>query len=254
MTENRRAAANDEHPASHVVVEADGTWHRVQAPTEADRERVRAGAVEWMDTARARAEGDKQSMRAYSQLLAIQDAITELGNALARGEDVGARVDGIFRATTGTQAVTDDRRRVIIAIASVAQHSDEAWSRNFDEWRNEAIAIADDEAEQLQHHEFASRFVRRERGAPITDDDLAWLVCRQLELERSEVAARLRSHSATVALAVRLWRRKAGKPRKGEPRGSRTVVLAEILQLGGLGKIDAKTVEQLLRDHPVKIP
>lgn len=215
----RAIAPDDEHSETVVVVEADGTWRNV---ARGEHLELDLRHFDWLVTARAKVTGDEAAMHAYSQLVAVLQEVCEVGHALARGEDVIERIGTIYRAAAGIQEETEDRRRVVIAVSGVARVVDQQWS--------ELI------------------------GRPVDDATLTELVCRQLETgPRRDVAQRLRQHPVAVATAVRLWRRKPGRPRKGESVGSKAAALAKVLQLGGLGRLDEKTVEQLIKEHPLKI-
>lgn len=207
----------DESAASHevITVDADGSWHRVSSANHEN-----APSNEWILAARERAFGDLPAMESFARLMTVLDRARELGLALSRGEDVADQIGALYRAATGRQSETEDRRRILIAVAHVARRSDEHWS----------VVL----------------------GRPVRDSDLAHLVLYQIEVGSEQLATRLSNHPHAIARAVKLWRRGAGRPRKGEPTGSKWEALATLIRFAKLGNLDPKAVEQLAKEHPPK--
>jgi hypothetical protein len=161
------------------------------------------------------------------QLIRVGIFVRELWRALDRGENVGARVGALYRATTGRHDTTEARLMVVVAIQRVAQRTDAQIGAML--WGGDP-----------------------RRVPTATDVQISMLVCMQIQQPR-DAAKRLAEHPAAVASAVRKWRRGRGRPKVGEPAGSKWFAIAKVLGLAGLGNVDEKAVKQLWKEHGLKI-
>lgn len=168
----------------------------------------------------------------FDRLLHVQFVVRDLGRALARGEDVADDVAALYRAATKREEDKDARRSLMISVAMVAKHDDATWG---------AISGSGD---------------GQGLTGKVTDRQLADLVIGYLArppFNLTAAAERLQKYPADVALAVRLWRRGRGRPKRGEPAGSKWAAIATLLRLAGLGTVDEEIIERYWVAHGVDL-
>ena len=157
-------------------------------------------------------------MQTIDRLLHVRIAVDELTRAGERGDEVAERADRLFAAATGRTPDAERRRAVMVAVGMVANHTDDEYERVL--------------------------------GRAIDDQTLAALVLHYVRGRLEEpYLRRLRERPAIIASAVRAWRRRPGRPRRGLPTGSRWSAIACALDGAGLGPVSEDAVEQLWKQH-----
>lgn len=144
------------------------------------------------------------------KLSRIEGVLRSLWGKLADGEDIGDRVDELYRAATGHRAEADAQIELLLGLALAAAHV---------------------------------RARAREGRPTVSDNGLVRLVIGGFERAHPRRAARL--EKAMIVEAVKAWSRGRGRPRRGTTSGSKWAAAAALIEAAGLGSLDERAVENV---------
>lgn len=133
---------------------------------------------------------------AASKLLRVENVVRDLWRRLAAGEGIDDRLDVLFRAATGRSEDSNAQLELMLGISTAARIKN---------------TVSDAGLVKLAMIDFEKRYPHH--------------VCR---LRRHS------NHAELIATAVRAWRRKRGRPRKGELVGSKWTFTRHVLAAAGL--------------------